>query len=164
MTVFEAALDNWDRIAVWGLLATIVMTTVLQGAQLLGVTRLSLPFLFGTLATGSRRRAMVWGYLLYTLGGWMIAIVYALILESFRPTWWIGLVAGFVHGLFLIVAFLPLLALLHPRIATRYQGPSARRRLEPPGPIGLHYGRATPVSTVLAQSAYGLIFALGYGI
>ena len=164
MTVFESALVNWDEVVLWGLLATVLMTTVLEGAQLVGVTRLSLPFLFGTFVTGSRRRARVWGYLLYTGGGWLFAVVYALVLESLWPAWWIGLLTGLVHGLFLVTVFLSLLAQLHPRIATDYDGPSARRRLEPPGPFGLNYGRTTPVSTVLAQGLYGLIFAIGYGL
>lgn len=163
MTIFEAVLHEWDEVLLWGGLATIVMTTVLEGAQLVGVSRLSLPFLFGTFVTGNRRMAEVYGYILYMAGAWLFAIVYALLMESLWPTWWIGLLAGAIHGLFLIVVFLPLLAQVHPRIATRYEGPSARRRLEPPGPAGLNYGRATPVSTVLAQALYGLIFGIGYG-
>lgn len=163
MTIFEAVWHNWDHVLLWGGLATIVMTTVLEGAQLVGLSRLSLPFLFGTFVTGNRRRAEVYGYVLYTIGAWLFAIVYALMMESLWPSWWIGLLTGFVHGLFLIVVFLPLLSQVHPRVATRYEGPSARRRLEPPGPAGLNYGRATPVSTVLAQALYGLIFGVGYG-
>ena len=162
MTVFEAALENWDEIVLWGLIATAMMTTVLEGAQICGVTRLSLPFLFGTFVTSSRRAAMILGYFLYLVGGWMFAIVYALVLEGLWATWWVGLGAGLLHGLFLVAVFLPLLPYAHPRIATEYDGPSALRRLEPPGAFGLNYGRTTPVSTVLAQGFYGLIFALGY--
>lgn len=162
MTIFGAVLHQWDHVLIWGGLATVVMTTVLEGAQLVGISRLSLPFLFGTFVTGNRQRAEIYGYILYAAGAWLFAIVYALLLESLWPVWWIGLLAGTVHGLFLIVVFMPLLTQVHPRIATRYEGPSARRRLEPPGPAGLNYGRATPVSTVLAQALYGLIFAIGY--
>ena len=162
MTIVGAVLENWDLVAFWGLVATAVMSTILEGAQIIGVTRLSFPFLFGTFVTGSRRRAMILGYFLYLLGGWLFAILYALLLESLRPTWWIGLSAGLLHGLFLVTVFLPLLPYAHPRIATEYDGPSAIRRLEPPGSFGLHYGRTTPVSTVFAQVVYGLIFATGY--
>ena len=132
------------------------------GAQVVGLSRLSLPFQFGTIVTGNRRRAKIYGYILYALGAWLFAIVYALIMESLSPSWWLGLLVGIVQGVFLIVVFLELLSQVHPRIATRYEGPSARRRLEPPGPVGLNYGRATPVSTVLAQALYGLIFGIGY--
>ena len=162
MTIFEAAYQQWDAIAFWGLVATASMTTILEGAQLLGVTRLSFPFLFGTYVTGNRRKAMIWGYLLYMLGGWLFGILYALLLEALWPAWWIGTLAGMLHGLFLVAVFLPLLPYAHPRIATEYDGPSALRRLEPPGYFGLNYGRTTPLSTVLAQGFYGLIFAMGY--
>lgn len=162
MTAFEAALGNWGDIALWGLVATAVMTTILEGSQVLGFTRLSLPFLFGTYVTGSRRKAMILGYVLYLIGGWLFAILYALVLESLWTSWWLGLLAGFGHGLFLVTVFLPLLPYVHPRIATEYDGPTALRRLEPPGRFGLNYGRSTPISTVLAQGLYGLIFAIGY--
>lgn len=162
MTLFAAIAENWDSILVWGLLATAVMTTVLEGAQLLGFSRMSLPFLFGTLFTGSRRAAMICGYFLYLMGGWLFAILYALVLEGVGGGWWIGLLLGLVHGLFLVVVFLPLLPYIHPRMATEYDGPDALGRLEPPGYFGLHYGRATPATTVAAQTVYGLIFALGY--
>ena len=160
--IFVRVWHHWDLVLVWGVLATVLMTTILEGAQIVGVTRLSLPFLFGTFVTGSRRRAQVWGYFLYVIGGTLFAIVYALILETLKPVWWIGVVTGFAHGCFLVCVFLPLLSQLHPRIATQYEGPSARRRLEPPGPLGLNYGYTTPASTVLAQTLYGLVFAIGY--
>ena len=156
-------LSNWPAIAIWGLVATAIMTTVLEGAQLLGYSRLSLPFLFGTVVTGDRRRAVIFGYFLYVLGGWLFAFLYALAFETAGTSaWWAGLLLGFGHGLFLVGVFLPMLPYVHPRLATEFSGPTKRRRLEPPGAFGLHYGHMTPVSTVAAQALYGLIFALGY--
>lgn len=162
MTLFAAAAQNWDAILVWGLVATGVMTTILEGAQLLGFSRMSLPFLLGTIFTENRRAAMILGYVLYLLGGWLFAIVYALVMESVGAAWWVGLLLGLVHGIFIITVLLPMLTYVHPRMATEYDGPDALGRLEPPGPFGLHYGRATPVTTVAAQTLYGLIFAIGY--
>lgn len=162
MNLVAETAQHLDAILLWGLLATAVMTTIMEGAQLLGYSRMSLPFLFGTFFTGRRRAAMIWGYVLYLIGGWLFAILYALVLEEFGGGWWIGLLLGLVHGLFLIVVFLPLLPYVHPRMATEYDGPAALGRLEPPGSFGLHYGRPTPVITVAAQTMYGLIFALGY--
>jgi hypothetical protein len=162
MNLFAAIAENWGLILVWGLVATAVMTTVLEGAQLLGLSRMSLPFLFGTMLTDRRRSAMIWGYFLYLLGGWLFAILYALILEGIGSAWWMGLLLGLAHGMFLVSVSLPLLPYVHPRMATEYDGPAALGRLEPPGAFGLHYGRATPVTTVAAQTVYGLIFAIGY--
>lgn len=160
--MLEAMLQDWVAVVFWGLVSTAVMATALEGAQVMGFSRLSFPFLFGTYVTGSRRRAMILGYVLYLMGGWLFAALYALLLDALWRVWWVGLLAGLGHGIFLVVVFFPLLPYVHPRIANEYDGPSALRRLEPPGAFGLNYGRATPVSTVLAQGLYGLIFAFGY--
>jgi hypothetical protein len=140
----------------WGLLATTSMTTVLQGAQGLGLSRLSLPFLAGTFLTGDRRRAVVLGFALYTLGGWLFAFAYFLLFASLGLcSWWFGALVGVLHGLFLLVAALPLLPHLHPRMASEYDGPTELRQLEPPGFMGTNYGLRTPLTTLLGQAVYG---------
>ncbi|MEJ2440292.1 MAG: hypothetical protein P8Z72_11590 [Gammaproteobacteria bacterium] len=70
---------------------------------------------------------------------------------------WFGALIGALHGLFLLIVAMPLLPHLHPRIATEYDGPDANRRLEPPGFLGLNYGRMTPVTTVIGHMLYGAI-------
>ena len=154
-------LTHWAAILLWGGLATVVMTTVLEAAQMTGLTRLALPFLFGTLFTADRQRATSLGYVLHVLGGWVFALVYALVLDAF-PHWWVGALTGVVHGLFLVTVVQGLLSEWHPRVAGRHEGPSARGKLENPGPLGLHFGWPTPITTVLAQTLFGLVFALGY--
>ena len=155
---------NWVAPAVWGLVGTAVMTSVLEIAHWTGLSRLSLPFLFGTFVVSSRRKAIVLGYILYLLGGWLFAFFYALLFASLgRSEWWVGILLGAVHGLFLVAVFLPTLPYIHPRLATEHDGPDDVRRIEPPGPLGLNYGRNTPLTTVLAQITFGLILALGYG-
>lgn len=159
-----AALDqSWVFIFVWGLIATAIMTTVTEGAQLTGFSRMSLPFLFGTFVTNSRRRAQIFGYLLYSLGGFLFAIFYvgAFITLGFA-SWWLGTIMGFVHGLFLVTVLLPLMPYVHPRMASEYDGPTPNRRLEPPGPFGMNYGRLTPTITVLAQTVYGLVLGAAF--
>lgn len=160
------ALDNfWVFILVWSLIATAIMTTVTAGAQLTGFSRMSLPFLFGTFVTGSRRRAQVYGYFLYLLGGFLFAILYvgAFITLGFA-NWWLGTIMGFVHGLFLVTVFLPLIPYIHPRMASEYDGPTTDKRLEPPGPFGINYGRQTPTFTVLAQTIYGLVLGTAFSL
>ncbi len=163
MTLFDAVAQHWQAVLFWGLVATGAMSTAQEGAQLMGFSRMSLPFLFGAFVTADRHRAIVLGYFLYLLGGWLFALVYALALQGLGTSaWWVGLVIGFCHGAFLVAVLLPLLPYIHPRLASEYDGPSALRRLEPPGPFGLNYGRATPATTILSQTVYGLVFALGY--
>ena len=151
-----APLPPLTSMLVWGLIATVVMTTVLQGAQGLGLSRLSLPFLAGTFFTGDRRWALILGFVFYVVGGWAFALLYFWLFASLGVyTWWLGAAAGVLHGLFLLVAALPLLPYVHPRMASEYDGPTELRQLEPPGFMGLNYGPRTPLTTLLGQAVYG---------
>ncbi len=153
-----AGLPPFWSMMIWGLVATVAMTTVLQGAQGLGLSRLSLPFLAGTFFTGDRRWAVIVGFLLYVIGGWAFAFLYFLLFASLGfATWWLGLAAGLLHGLFLLAAALPLLPYVHPRMASEYDGATARRQLEPPGFMGLNYGHRTPLTTLAGQAIYGTV-------
>lgn len=146
------------HVLVWGFVATAMLSIILQGSQGLGLSRLSLPFLIGTVFTGSRDRANVYGFTFYIIGGWIFAFMYYLIFSDLNlHRWWIGALVGALHGLFLLVMLLPILPHLHPRIATEFDGPTAQRRLEPPGFMGLNYGRMTPVSTLVGHIVYGAI-------
>jgi hypothetical protein len=150
--------SDLPQILLWGLIATVAMTTVLQGSQGAGLSRLSLPFLLGTFFTTNRSRAMVWGFVAYTIGGWLFALLYFLAFESIGiATWWFGALLGFLHGLFLLVCVLPLLPHAHPRMASEHDGPGHGYVLEPPGFLGLNYGRRTPLTTLVGQIVYGLI-------
>jgi hypothetical protein len=147
----------WNMM-VWGFVATLVMTTVLQGAQGLGLSRLSLPFLVGTFFTPDRRKAVIAGFVFYVTGGWLFALLYFLLFESVGIyTWWLGFAAGLLHGLCLLVAVMPLLPFFHPRMASEYDTASAPKLLEPPGFMGLNYGHGTPVTTLTGQALYGTV-------
>jgi hypothetical protein len=75
---------------------------------------------------------------------------------------WIGALAGFLHAVLLLALALPMLSYVHPRIASEFDGPDARKVLEPPGFLGLHYGYRTPLVLLVAQTAYGAILGLGF--
>jgi hypothetical protein len=140
----------------WGLIATVAMTSVLEGSRGLGYSRMSLPFLVGTFFLGNRRWALIVGFVVYTVGGWLFAFLYYFLFASVGMyTWWFGALAGFLHGVFLLVAALPLLPFIHPRMASEYHGATSIRQLEPPGFLATNYGYGTPVSTLLGQSLYG---------
>jgi hypothetical protein len=157
----NALLENYGQLLLWGLLATVVMTTVLQASQGLGLSRLSLPFLVGTMLTARRGRANVLGFVMYALGGWVFEVIYLAFFIAIRHgNWWIGLLFGVAHGVVLLVAVLPLISYIHPRMANEYDGPTHTQRLEPPGFVGLNYGYRTPLSVVVAQAAYGVVIGL----
>lgn len=143
---------------IWGFVATLAMTAVLQGAQGLGLSRLNLPFLVGTMFVGNRRKASIIGYGLYVIGGWLFAFLYFLLFASLGIyTWWAGLAVGLLHGLLLLVGIMPLLPFIHPRMASEYDGASMIKQLEPPGFMGLNYGYQTPLATLIAQGLYGAV-------
>ncbi|HEX7027065.1 MAG TPA: hypothetical protein VF268_07470 [Gammaproteobacteria bacterium] len=152
---------NYPYIAFSGLIATVVMTTLMQGSLELGFSRLSMPLLVGTIFSGHRSLAVILGFTLYFLGGVLFAFIYLFLFSAIGTTHWLaGLAIGAFHGLFFLVVVLPVLPYLHPRMATEYDGPSVLRRLEPPGFMGLNYGYRTPLTTIVGHTSYGLIMSL----
>lgn len=155
---------DFTSIAVWGFVATIVLTTIMAAGQGLGLTRMSLPFILGTALTSNRNRVMLVGSLFHALNGWLFAFLYAVVFETtiHRATWWIGAIGGFVHGCFVLVVLLPILTGLHPRMASDQHGPTPTRQLQPPGFIGMNYGRQTLLVTLVAHIVYGAIVGAFY--
>lgn len=149
---------NAASILLWGFVATIVLTTVLSASQGLGLTRMSIPFILGTIVTPDRDRALLWGSAVHVVNGLVFSWMYALVFESLHRTGpWLGSSMGLVHALFVLVVVMPLIPALHPRMVSEYVGPSPNRRLQPPGFMALHYGRRTPLLTLLAHALFGAI-------
>jgi len=145
-------------ILIWGFAATAALSAVMFGAQRMGYSRLSIPFLIGTMFTGERSAAHALGLVFYLLGGWLFAFVYYFIFASIGHAGWaLGLLMGAIHGAVLLVMLLPLLPYVHPRMASEYEGPIRGRRLQPPGFLALNYGYRTPLTTIAAHALYGLI-------
>jgi hypothetical protein len=156
--MFDGLNASLTDLVLWGLVATVGMTCVLHVSQGLGLSRLSLPFIVGTVFTAHRGRAVVLGFVLYTIGGWIFAFLYFLLFASVQIyTWWFGALTGALHGLALLLIAPPLLPFLHPRMASEYHGATSIRQLEPPGFLATNYGYGTPVSTLLAQTIYGTV-------
>lgn len=158
-------IHHFLNICIWGFVATAAMTSILQGSQALGLSRLSFPFLFGVFFTANRHYATALGFVLYMLGGFALSVLYYLIFDQVGfSSWWLGILLGFLHGIFLLTVALPMLPHFHPRIATEYAGPTSRRRIEPPGFLGFNYGRLTPLVTLLAQVVYGGILGAFFDV
>jgi uncharacterized membrane protein YagU involved in acid resistance len=154
---------NTRSITLWGFVATLVLTTLMAGSQALGLTRMNLPFLLGTMVTSNRDRAKLTGFGMHLINGWLFASLYAAAFQSWRrATWWLGATIGLVHALFVLVACNTVLPALHPRMASEEQGPTPTRQLEPPGFLALNYGRRTPLSIILAHLVYGSILGAFY--
>jgi uncharacterized membrane protein YagU involved in acid resistance len=152
---------DWAGWALFGVVATTALTAVMITAQLAGVTRLDLPLVLGTLVTEDPDRARVAGFFIHLVVGQGFAFGYA---ASFalldRATWWLGALLGLLHAAVALTVLVPLLAGVHPRMATDRAGPASTAMLEPPGLLGLNYGAQTPVVTILAHLAYGAALGL----
>ncbi len=147
---------NTSGTLLWGFVATVVLTGLMAATQRLGVTRMNIPFMLGTMVTPNRDRAKLVGFAMHVLNGWLFASIYTAAFRSWRrSTWWLGAGIGLVHGLFVLVAGMPLLPSMHPRMASEEQGPTPTRMLEPPGVLALNYGKRTPVSVLVAHILYG---------
>ena len=154
---------NWPSILLWGFAATVVLTTVIVTGQSLGITRIDMPFIVGSMFTADRDRAKILGYAVHAVNGWWFAIIYALFFEQMRTaTWWLGTGIGLVQGFVVVVAILPLLPGMHPRMVSDSRGPEPTRLLEPPGFLATNYGRMTPVVTIFAHALYGFILGTFY--
>ena len=151
---------DWAGWALFGLLATAALTAVLIAAQLAGVTRLDLPLLLGTLVTEDPDRARFAGFFVHLGVGEVFAFGYAATFALLgRAAWWLGGLLGLLHAAIALTVLVPLLAGVHPRIASNRAGPASTAALEPPGLLGLNYGPQTPAVAIVAHLAFGI--ALG---
>lgn len=154
---------NWVSWALSGFIATLALSTLLVASQGLGLTRMNVPYLLGTIVTPEREKARLYGFLGHLLNGWFFSFFYAYIFETrHMANWWFGLLLGLAHGLFVLTVIMSLLPSIHPRMATERKGPTARRQLEPPGFMALNYGYQTPLSVLLAHAAFGAILGSLY--
>jgi len=145
----------------FGLVATAVLTTVLIGAQLGGLTRMDLPLMLGTMVVRDTDRARVVGALMHLVIGQAFALGYAVAFALLETTnIWLGAALGVLHGFVALLFIVPLLPGVHPRMASTRAGPDPTEGLEPPGPLGLNYGTQTAWVTLVAHVLYGAALGL----
>lgn len=154
---------SWGSWLVWGFAGTVILTTLMAASQGLGMTRMNIPYLVGTMITPGRDRAKVVGIGIHLLNGWAFSLLYVAAFHQWGgPAWWKGAAIGLVHALFVLTVGMAALPGLHPRMASETRGPTVVRQLEPPGFLALHYGIQTPISVVLAHLAFGLVLGSFY--
>lgn len=154
---------NTDSIILWGFGATLILTILMAASRPLGLTRMDIPFILGTIFTPNRNKAPIIGFGAHMIMGWFFAFIYGAAFESSGlDVWWFGMVIGLVHAGFVLTVGLELVNYIHPRMATRLRGPTPTKQLEPPGFLALNYGRGTPLVTILAHIVYGGILGFFY--
>ncbi len=154
---------NWGSWLLWGFVATVVLTAILGGSQGLGMTRMNIPYLLGTMFTPSRDRAKLIGVLFHLVNGWLFSLLYVAAFHAWGlAAWWLGALTGLVHATFVLAVGMSLLPAIHPRMANEQYGPTVVRQLEPPGFLARNYGAGTPISVLLAHVVFGLVLGAGY--
>ena len=156
---------NLPSILLWGFAATILLTSLSIAAQSLGLTRIDIPFIIGTMFTPDRDRAKVIGLAVHLINGWLFAIVYGFFFENVHiATWWFGALLGALQGMFVVAVLLPMLPGLHPRMVSDFRGPEPTRLLEPPGFFVTNYGMKTPFVLLFAHIMYGATLGAFYAL
>lgn len=154
---------NWGSWALWGFVGTVVLTTAMTASQGMGLTRIDIPYMLGTMFTPDRDRAKLLGFIVHLVNGWLFSLVYVAAFYAWgHATWWRGALIGLVHAAFVLTVGMRLLPGLHPRMASEAQGPTVTRQLEPPGFLALHYGTRTPLSVFFAHIVFGTILGAFY--
>jgi hypothetical protein len=156
---------NISSVLLWGFAATVLLTSLTIAAQSLGLTRVDIPFIIGTMFTPDRDRAKVIGLALHLLNGWLFAIVYGLFFENIHAaTWCYGALLGALQGMFIVAVLLPILPGIHPRMVSDSRGPEPTRLLEPPGFFATNYGGKTPTVLIVVHVLYGTTIGAFYSL
>ncbi len=154
---------NWPSWLLWGFVSTLLLSTLEAATQELGLTRVDLPYMLGTMVTPDRDRAKLYGFFIHLMNGLVFSLLYVLIFRAWGDAgWWRGMLLGLGHAAFVLLVIMQLLPGVHPRMASELRGPTASRQLEPPGKLGLNYGLRTPLSIILSHALFGAILGTFY--
>jgi uncharacterized membrane protein YagU involved in acid resistance len=149
---------DWGGWATFGFGATVALTAIMVAGQLLGLSRMDIPLMLGTIFVEDPDKARIVGFLVHLVNGQVFAVFYAAAFSLLGlARWWLGALFGAFHGLAALTLIIPLLSGIHPRIASERSGPDLHAVLEPPGLFGLNYGRETPLVAFLAHVVYGTL-------
>src|SRR5437870_4369526 len=120
------------------------MLLLIYGGPLIGLPRIDVVSLLGSLAAPNKQDAVTLGGAMHFTIGILFAIIYAALwsVGIGSPTWWWGLIFGIIHG---ILVILPLLV-----VTRRYQLSEVSRRLP------------TTIAILLNHMVFGLVVALVY--
>ncbi len=154
---------DWGGWAIFGFVATVLLTGIVVVAQLLGWTRMDMPMMLGTMFTPRIERARAIGVLAHLAVGQGFALLYAVGFARLgRSGIMLGALFGLVHGVGALTLIVPFLPGVHPRMAAERSGQELTA-LEPPGLFALNFGAATPVLTLVAHVAFGITLGILLG-
>lgn len=149
---------NWQSWLFWGTLATLTQLLFETATQAMRLTRMSLPYMLGTMFMSDRSKAKILGFAIHILNGLLFTLIYVAVFHYWGgPTWWRGALIGIAQAGFVLVVGMALIPELHLRMANERYGPTAMRLLEPPGFLALNYGPQTPISIIMSHIVFGTV-------
>jgi hypothetical protein len=159
---------NWWEGLVAGALATFVMTALMQMGAAMGMTRMNMAVMLGSMFRRDPGSARSLGMTLHFMNGLAFGVLYALVWWAIDPAdladaWWIGVVFGAVHGV-VAMAMMPVMSGMHPRVRSDALavsgGTGAEVRLPPFGFGGRGFGAMTPMGILLGHLVFGVVWGL----
>ncbi len=128
-----------------GLIGTAIMTMLMYSAPMMGMPKMDIMGMLGTMVTPRKETATGLGLVIHFMMGVIFALIYAFLwrLGIGSATWLWGLIFGAVHGVIAIV-MMPMMLRMHPRPPVIASGPM------------------TMAGQLMGHLVYGLIVALVY--
>jgi uncharacterized membrane protein YagU involved in acid resistance len=128
-----------------GLVGTLVMTILMYLAPLMGMPKMDIIGMLGTMFSTNRGTARIIGIIVHFMMGAVFGIIYAFLwsLGIGSPTWVWGLIFGFVHAILFMIA-MPVMMNMHPC------------------PPEMERNTLSVVGQLMGHMAFGLVVALTY--
>ena len=129
-----------------GLAGTAIMTMMMYIAPRMGMPKMDMPRILGTMFISKEGTATALGMVIHFMMGAIFAIIYALLwrLGLGSATWGWGLIFGAVHGI-VAALMMPIMLRMHPR------------------PPEMSFGTMMILGVLMAHLVYSLVVALVYG-
>ena len=136
---------NFLAAVVAGLVGTLIMTMIMKMAPKMGMPKMDIIGMLGSMFTDDTGSAKKMGLFLHLMMGVVFAIIYALLWQAGigSISWVWGLIFGFVHAL-VIAVMLPIVMRMHPR------------------PPAMEGGIMTIMGLIIGHLAFGLVTVLVY--
>lgn len=147
---------SWTGAIVWGIVATVAFTAFSMMGSRMGMTRMDLLELLGSIFVSPGTPASkATGLIVHSMNGAVLAIAwaYGAALLDAPANWWTGAVWGVVLWV-LALLMLTSMGAVHPAIR--------RGQVQDPGPAATNFGKLTPVASLLGHLVYGVVLGWLY--
>jgi uncharacterized membrane protein YagU involved in acid resistance len=128
-----------------GLLGTLVMTILMYLGPTMGMPKMDIIGMLGTMFTTNEGSARIIGTIVHFMMGAIFALIYAFLwnLGIGSSAWYWGLIFGTVHALIAIV-MMPVMLRMHPR------------------PPSMDFGPQMMLGLLMGHLVFGLVVAISY--